>query len=147
MIAYKYCCRDNMITINEAFRKFLNEQEASLKPDTFLDFEDVILLYEEFLEFSAEDYLSEEDSDLYTARHENDNKNYCDIFDPEHLTPSGIKDFLDDYVVEVGGGKKFKGTAAKVLEKFFEWAQEKGYIEEKAFEANSKVLGKYKKRY
>jgi len=39
-----------MITINDAFRKFLNEQEASLKSDTFLDCEDVILLYEEFLE-------------------------------------------------------------------------------------------------
>lgn len=48
-----------MTTINEAFRMFLNEQEASLKPDAFLDLEDVILLYEEFLEFSAEDSFSE----------------------------------------------------------------------------------------
>ncbi|WP_269848606.1 hypothetical protein [Methanosarcina horonobensis] len=43
-----------MITINEAFRTFLSEQEASLKPDAFLDCEDVILLYEEFLELNAE---------------------------------------------------------------------------------------------
>ena len=136
-----------MITINDAFRKFLNEQEASLKSDTFLDCEDVILLYEEFLEFSAEDCLSEEDRDLYAGQHEHDNKNYGDIFGPEHLIPSGIKDFLEDYVVEEGGGKKFIGTAAKVLQNFFEWAREKGYIEEKAFEANSKVLAKYKKRY
>ncbi len=75
-VLYKYCCRDNMITINEAFRNFLNEQEACLKPETFLDFEDAILLYEEFLEFGAEDFLSEEDRDLYTARHEHENKNY-----------------------------------------------------------------------
>lgn len=136
-----------MTTINEAFRMFLNEQEASLKPDAFLDLEDVILLYEEFLEFSAEDSFSEEDRELYNARHEHENKSYCDIFGPEHLTPSGIKDFLDDYVVEVGGGKKFTGTAAKVLEKFFEWAQEKGYIDEKALEVNSEALRRYKKRY
>ena len=63
------------------------------------------------------------------------------------LLPSGIKDFLEDYVVEVGGGKKFIGTAAKVLHNFFEWAREKGYIEEKAFEANSEVLAKYQKRH
>jgi len=136
-----------MTTINEAFQAFLNEQEAILKSDAFLDLEDVILLYEEFLEFSAEDSLSEEDMELYDTRHEHDNRNYCDIFGPEHLTPSGIKDFLDDYVVEVGGGKKFTGTAAKVLGKFFEWAQEKGYIDEKAFEVNSEVLRRYKKRY
>jgi hypothetical protein len=136
-----------MITINDAFRKFLNEQEASLKSETFLDCEDVILLYEEFLEFSAEDYLSDEDRDLYTGRHEKDHQNYCDIFGPEHLTPSGIKDFLEDYVVEVGGGKKFVGTSAKVLHNFFEWARKEGSIEEKAFEANNEVIGKYKKRY
>ena len=147
IVLYKYCCRDIMITINEAFRKFLNEQETCLKPETFLDFEDVILLYEEFLEFSAEDFLSEEDRDIYIARHEHDNKNYCDIFGPEYLTASGIKDFLDDYVVEVGGGKKFTGTAAKVLDKFFEWTQKKGYIDEKFLEVNSEVLRKYKKRY
>jgi hypothetical protein len=71
---------------------------------------------------------------------------YCDILGLEHLTPSGIKDFLEDYVVEEGGGKKFTGIAAKVLQNFFEWALKKGYIEEKAFEANSKVIAKYKKK-
>ncbi|AKB15752.1 hypothetical protein MSTHC_1434 [Methanosarcina thermophila CHTI-55] len=126
---------------------FLDEQEASLKPDVFLDFEDVILLYEEFLEFSAEDSFSEEDRELYYVQHEHENKSYCDIFSPEHLTPYGIKSFLDDYVVEVGGGKKLVGTAARVLEKFFEWALEKGLIDEKAFEVNSELLRKYKKRY
>ncbi|KKG17215.1 hypothetical protein EO98_02065 [Methanosarcina sp. 2.H.T.1A.6] len=136
-----------MITINETFRTFLSEQEACLKPDTFMDCEDVILLYEEFLELSAEDYLSEEDMALCAARPERENKNYFDVFGLEHLSPAGIKDFLDDYVVEVGGGKKFIGTAAKVLQSFFEWAREKGYIEEKAFEANREVLAKYKKRY
>lgn len=136
-----------MITINEAFRTFLSEQEACLKPDAFLDCEDVILLYEEFLELSAEDYLSEEDRALHTTGPERENKNYFDVFGPEDLSPVGIKDFLDDYVVEVGGGKKFIGTAAKVLQSFFEWSREKGYIEEKAFEANSEVLAKYRKRY
>jgi hypothetical protein len=136
-----------MITINEAFRTFLSEQEAYLKPDAFLDCEDVILLYEEFLELSAEDYLSEEDMALHTTGSERESKSYFDVFGPEHLSPVGIKDFLDDYVVEVGGGKKFIGTAAKVLQSFFEWAREKDYIEEKAFETNSEVLAKYRKRY
>ena len=137
----------NMITINEAFRKFLSEQEACLKPDAFLDCEDVILLYEEFLELNAEDYLSEEDRALCATHPERENKNYFDVFSLEHLSPDEIKDFLDDYVVEVGGGKKFIGTAVKVLQSFFEWAWEKGYIEEKAFEANSEVLAKYRKKY
>jgi hypothetical protein len=136
-----------MITINEAFRKFLSEQEESLKPDAFLDCEDVILLYEEFLELNAEDYLSEEDLALCATSPDRENKNYLDICSPEQLNPAGIKDFLDDYVVEVGGGKKFIGTAAKVLQAFFKWAMEKGYIEEKAFETNREVLAKYKKRY
>lgn len=135
-----------MITINEIFRKFLDEQEGSLEPDVFLDFEDVMLLYEEFLEFSAEDNLSDEDRDLYTNRHEHDNMNYCDIFSPEYLTPSGIKEFLDDYVIEVGAGKKLVGTAATVLSKFFKWAAKEGHIEEKAFEANNEVLRDYKNK-
>ena len=136
-----------MITINEAFRTFLSEQETCLKPDAFMDCEDVILLFEEFLELSAEDYLSEEDLALCTAQPERENKNYFDVFGLEHLSLAGIKDFLDDYVVEVGGGKKFIGTAAKVLHSFFEWARKQGYIEENAFEANSEVLAKYRKRY
>lgn len=136
-----------MITINEAFRKFLSEQEASLKSDAFLDCEDVILLYEEFLELNAEDYLSEEDKALCSTPYERENRNYCDVCSPEQISPEGIKAFLDDYVVEVGGGKKFVGTAAKVLQFFFEWALEKDYIEDKAFAANKEVLAKYKKRY
>jgi len=135
-----------MITINEAFRKFLSEQEDGLKSDAFLDCEDVILLYEEFLELNADDYLSEEDRALCATR-PGENKNYFDVCSPDQLSPNGIKDFLDDYVIEVGGGKKFIGTATKVLHTFFEWAWEKGYIEEKAFEANKEVLEKYKKRY
>lgn len=133
--------------MNEAFRKFLSEQEDSLNSDAFLDCEDAILLYEEFLELNAEDYLSEEDRALCAAQQERENKNYFDVCSLEQLNPDGIKDFLDDYVIEVGGGKKFIGTAAKVLNTFFEWALEKGYIEEKSFEANKEVLAKYKKRY
>ena len=136
-----------MVTINEAFRTFLSEQEACLKPDAFMDCEDVILLFEEFLELSAEDYLSEEDMALCASRPGCENKSYFDVFGPEHLSLAGIKDFLDDYVVEGGGGKKLIGTAAKVLQSFFEWARGKGYIEENAFEANSEVLAKYRKRY
>lgn len=134
-----------MITINEAFRTFLSEQETCLKPDAFMDCEDAILLYEEFLELNAEDYLSDEDRALCTARPED--KSYFDVFSPEHLSPDGIKDFLEDYVVEVGGGKKLIGTAAKVLQNFFEWSLEKGYIEEKAFETNNELLAKYRKRH
>lgn len=135
-----------MVTINDAFQKFLNEQEASLKSEAYLDCEDTILLYEEFLESNAEDYLSDDDRDLFASQHEHNSKSYCDILGPEHLTPPGIKDFLEDYVVEEGGGKKFTGTAANALQKFFEWALKKEYIEEKAFEANSKVIAKYKKK-
>ena len=135
-----------MVTIYDAFQKFLNEQEASLKSETYLDCEDTILLYEEFLESSGEDYLSDVDRDLYASQHEHNSKSYCDILSPEQLSPPGIKAFLEDYVVEEGGGKKFIGTAAKALGKFFEWALEREYIEEKAFEANSKVIEKYKKK-
>jgi len=135
-----------MVNINDAFQKFLNEQEASSKSESYLDCEDTFLLYEEFLESNVEDYLSDDDRDLYVSQHEHNSKSYCDILGPEHLTPSGIKDFLEDYVVEEGRGKKFTGTAAEVLKNFFEWALEKGYIEEKAFEANSKILEEYKRK-
>ena len=135
-----------MVTIYDAFHKFLNEQEASLKSESYLDCEETILLFEEFLEANAEDYLSDDDRDLCASQHGHNGKSFGDILGPEHLTPSGIKDFLEDYVVEEGAGKKFTGTAAKSLEKFFEWALKKGYIEEKAFEANTKVIAKYKKK-
>lgn len=104
-----------MITINDAFRKFLGEQEANLEPDVFLDYEDVMLLFEEFLELSAEDNLSDLDRDLYTSRHEHDNMSYCDMFGPEHLTLSGIKEFLEDYVVEAGGGKNLQARLLQFL--------------------------------
>ncbi len=135
-----------MVTINDAFQKFLNDQEASLKSETYLDCEDVVFLYEEFLESDSESFLPDEDMGFYTSQRGHANKNYCDFFGPEHLAPSSIKDFLEDYIVEAGRGKKFIGTSAKVLENFFEWALKKGYIEEKAFVANSKILEKYKRK-
>ncbi|MCQ1535979.1 hypothetical protein FTO70_09865 [Methanosarcina sp. KYL-1] len=136
-----------MITINDAFQNFLSEQEGSLKPDTYLDYEDVISLFEEFLDACADDYLSREDRSLYEARRKQENKEYCGTFDPEHIGLHEIEDFLDDYLVEIGGGKKFIGTASRVLNRFFEWAHEKEYISQEAFEENTGFLRKYKKRY
>lgn len=135
-----------MVTINEAFEKFLNEKESSLKSEDYLDCEETVLLYEEFLEANADDYLSDDERDLYASQHEHNSKGYGEILGPEHLTPTEIKDFLEDYVIEEGGGKKFIPVAAKVLQDFLKWALEKEYIEEKAFEANSKVIAKYKKK-
>jgi hypothetical protein len=136
-----------MITINDAFRKFLSEQEGSLKPETYLDYEDILSLYEEFLDAYAEDYLPQEDRALYEAQRKQENKTYCELFGPEHLGLHEIEDFLDDYLVEIGGGKKFIGTASRVLLRYFEWASEKGHIDQDVLERNSEALRKYKKRY
>lgn len=136
-----------MTIINDAFQNFLKEQEGSLKPETYLDYEDILSLYEEFLDAYAEDDLSKEDRTLYEARRKQENKKYCELFGPEHLGLHQIEDFLDDYLVEIGGGKKFIGTASRVLLRFFEWACEKGDLDQDVLERNSEVLRKYKKTY
>lgn len=84
-------CRDKYDHNKRSFPEFLSEQEASLKPDAFLDCEDVILLYEEFLELNAEDYLSEEDKALCaTPPSELENRNYFDVCSPpEQISSEG----------------------------------------------------------
>lgn len=57
-----------MKTIGEAFLEFLEEQKRELSPGTYQDYENLISLFEEYLDVCAFDDLYEEDHELYKEK-------------------------------------------------------------------------------
>jgi|GEM_PF-2328251 len=73
----RFSYRTAMKTINEAFLEFLNEQKKDLSPRTYNDYDNLISLFEEYLDVCASDDLYEEDQELSKEKQKNEHKEYC----------------------------------------------------------------------
>lgn len=106
-------------TINKAFLEFLNEQKKDLSPRTYNDYDNLISLFEEYLDVCASDDLYEEDQELYKEKQKNEHKEYCQIFDLAYIALSDIEYLLEDYLInDVGGSATFVETSRQFFRKF-----------------------------
>jgi len=95
----RFSYRTAMKTINEAFLEFLNEQKKDLSPRTYNDYDNLISLFEEYLDVCASDDLYEEDQELSKEKQKNEHKEYCQIFELAYIAPSDIEYLLEDYLI------------------------------------------------
>jgi hypothetical protein len=136
-----------MKTINEAFQEFLKEQKRDMSPRTYNDYENLISLFEEYLDICASDDLYEEDQELYKEKQEKEHKEYCQIFDLAYVVPSDIEYLLEDYLInEVGGSPTFVETSRLFFRKFLPWAYEKGYLDPKHYNELVEVIENIRKK-
>jgi hypothetical protein len=136
-----------MKTINETFLEFLEEQKEDLSPRTYNDYENLILLFEEYLDECASDDLYEEDKELYKERQKNEHKEYCQIFDLAYITPLDIEYLLEDYLInDIGASATFVETSKRFFRKFLPWAYEKGYLDPENYNELVEVVGGIKKK-
>jgi hypothetical protein len=136
-----------MKTIKEAFREFLKEHKRDLSPRTYRDYENLISLFEEYLDICASDDLYEEDQELYKEKQENEHKEYCQIFDLAYIAPYDIEYLLEDYLInEVGGSATFVETSRRFFRKFLPWAYEKGYLDPEHYDELVEVIGGIRKK-
>lgn len=136
-----------MKTINEAFLEFLKEQKRDLSPRTYQDYENLISLFEEYLDVCAFDDLYEEDQELYKEKQKNEHKEYCQIFDLAYIAPSDIEYFLEDYLInDFGGSATFVETSRRFFRKFLPWAYEKDYLDPEHYSELAEVVGNIRKK-
>lgn len=94
-----------MKTIEEVLKDFLNEQcpllnqETSEDSEDSEDYEEVVNLFVQFLNSYAYLNLCEEDTELFDARYNKEDKEYCEIFGPEYIGDSEVEEFLSNYMI------------------------------------------------
>ncbi len=131
-----------MKTIKEAFQEFLTEQRLSRSPRTCRDYENLISLFEEYLDECVPDELYEEDKLLYEEKHQNERKEYCQIFDLAYISAYDIEYLLEDYMInDFGASATFVETSRRFFRKFLPWAHEKAYVEPDHYSELAKVVG------
>jgi hypothetical protein len=136
-----------MKTINEAFLEFLNEQKRDLSPRTYNAYENLVSLFEEYLDVCASDNLYEEDQEFYKEKQKNEHKEYCQIFDLAYIAPSDIEYLLEDYLInDVGESASFIETSRQFFRKFLPWAYEKGYFDPEHYSELVEVVGGIRKK-
>lgn len=136
-----------MKTINEAFLEFLKEQKEDPSPRTYNDYENIISLFEEYLDVCASDDLYEEDKELYKEKQEKEHKEYCQIFDLAYIAPSDIEYLLEDYLInDFGASATFVEASRRFFRKFLPWAYEKGYLDPENYNELVEVVGGIRKK-
>jgi hypothetical protein len=112
-------------TISEVFTEFLQEQKARLSPKTFRNYENIIGLFETYLE----GYWPGHDREEY-QRITGGGGGFCDTFGPEDIT-GGYSEFLGYFIPhKVMCGKETMSAAGTVAKKLATWLAEKKYVED-----------------
>ena len=136
-----------MKTISKAFLEFLEEQKKGLSPRTYNDSENLISLFEEYLDVCASDDLYEKDKELYKEKQKNEHKEYCQVFDLAYIAPSYIEYLLEDHLInDVGGSATFVETSRQFFRKFLPRAYEKGYLDPENYSELVEVVGCIKEK-
>jgi hypothetical protein len=111
-------------TISQVFQEFLDEQKARLKPRTFAKYDEIISLFEGYLE----SYWPGHDQEY--KRITDKGGTYCDTLGPEEIL-DGYSEFLGYYMPnKVMCGQETMKAAGTVAKKLAKWLAEKGYVED-----------------
>lgn len=115
-------------TISQVFDEFLTDQNARLKPKTFAKYNNIIGLFESYLE----SYWPGHCQDEYN-RITGDGGAFCDTFGPEEIL-GGYSEFLGYFMPhKVMCGKDTMQAAGTVTKKLAKWLAEKGYADDTSF--------------
>lgn len=112
-------------TISQVFKEFLSDQEARISPRTLSKYEDIISLFESYLE----SYWPGREQEEYN-RITGEGGTFCGTFGPEEI-PGGYGEFLGYFMPhKVMCGKETMKAAGTVTKKLAKWLAEKGYVED-----------------
>ena len=111
-------------TISQVFEEFLADQKGRISANTFSKYQNIIQLYESYLERYWPGHEGEYDK-LTKA-----GGTYCTTFGPEEAT-DGYSEFLGYFMPrKVICGKETMQAAGTVTKKLAKWLSEKGYIKD-----------------
>jgi len=118
-------------TIEAVLDEFLKEQQKRLKSSTMRKYENVIDLFQSFLDGYAYQVLDEQEAALFDRLYNakgDEHREFCQLFGPEKI-PGNVSEFLNYFMIrKVMCGKELKQAAGTVIKKLGKWLQEKGYV-------------------
>ena len=131
--------------IKQILEEFLAEQQSRLSPKTYSGYEEAISFFRTYLNGYAHQFLNRKEDDLYDKLYDSENKQFWEIFGPEHLENAEITDFLSDFMVKkIAGNKTLMETTGRVMLKLVNWLHEKGYMPDEEFKQVSESVKKLK---
>ncbi|MCO5381897.1 MAG: hypothetical protein NHB15_07220 [Methanosarcina barkeri] len=81
-------------SIHEILEEFLTEQQVRLSSKTYLGYEEAISFFRMYLNNFGHQHLNRAETKRYEKLEASENKQFWEIFGPEHLSSSEISDFL-----------------------------------------------------
>jgi hypothetical protein len=110
-------------SISQVFEEFLDDQKGRISPKTLSKYQNIVQLYEAYLESYWPGHDGEHDKITKAGGA------YCSTFGPEDATV-GYSEFLGYFMPrKVMCGKDTMQAAGTVTKKLAKWLAEKGYIE------------------
>lgn len=123
-----------MISIDTILDQFLQEQSKRLKQRTLRDYEDVISLFQDYLNHYAYQFLRDNEREKFEEQFDEDNDCFTKMFDHDKLEPSVISEFLDYFIIrKVMSGEEFMKIAVRVMKKLTKWLYESDYVDQDTY--------------
>lgn len=114
-------------TISEVLVEFLADEKTRLAAKTYRQYESVVDLLKHSLNGYAYQYLDKSEATLLDRLGTEQQKEFCDVFGPEHIL-SNVSEFLDYFMVrKVMCGKDTLRAAGTMTKKLAVWLAEHGY--------------------
>ena len=124
-----------MENITQTFESFLKEREESLSKKTYQKYNNVIELFENYLNGYAYKNLEDENYQKFEKMFNQKGKQYCETFTVQNLSTVEFNEFLSYYMIrKVMGSKSLMKDTGTVLRKFTTWLHENEYLEDKQYE-------------
>lgn len=124
-----------MDNITQTFESFLKERKESLSKKTYQKYNNVIELFENYLNGYAYKNLEDENYQKFEKMFNQEGKQYCETFTVQNLSTVEFNEFLSYYMIrKVMGSKSLMKDTGTVLRKFTTWLHENEYLEDKQYE-------------
>jgi len=123
-----------MECLKDILEKFLDEQQERLAKRTFVKYNDVITLFEDYLDGYAYQHLDEEEAKSFEKKLFNESKQYCELYSTDRLDSIELDEFMTYFMIrKVMASQELLKNTGTVLRKFVKWLKENSYIKEEKF--------------
>src|SRR5690625_1843507 len=123
-----------MANIQMILNEFLKAQNERLQERTFREYEEVIEMFQVYLNGYAHQYLDNEDMQKFKEQYETDEESFIKIFGYDKIDLATYSDFFEYFIIrKVMAGESFMKKAVRVIKKLTKWLKEKKHIDDKQY--------------